>query len=214
LCALSTVKRELQRRKNADKSATSGFVRGGSGDSGDDDDEDAPPPRKKATLVEHYDGDEEVRNKGVGFFQFSRDEAERAQQLRDLNALRAQTLAQQSKATVARTTSKLAARLEAAKKKQQIAANLDSSNPAKMAELQAKADSFLESMEKELQEKAAQEQQLLLQQQQEQQLLLQQQQQQQLLQQQFYYGAPPPFVPAPPPFVPPPPQYSHQMYRN
>lgn len=40
----------------------------------------------------HYDGDAEVRNKGVGFYRFAADEAERQRQMRELKKLREETV--------------------------------------------------------------------------------------------------------------------------
>lgn len=40
----------------------------------------------------HYDGDAEIRNKGVAFYQFARNEDERQRQMRELKKLREETL--------------------------------------------------------------------------------------------------------------------------
>lgn len=44
-----------------------------------------PPPT-------HYDPDKEIRDRGVGFFKFSKDEAERMEQMRSLQEMREQTV--------------------------------------------------------------------------------------------------------------------------
>lgn len=45
----------------------------------------------------HYDGDMEIRNKGVGFFSFARDEEERSRQMKALRKLRSETLESRSR---------------------------------------------------------------------------------------------------------------------
>ncbi|KAJ5158607.1 Protein of unknown function DUF4078 [Penicillium coprophilum] len=45
------------------------------------------PPEKK-----HYDAEEEVRNRGTGFYSFSTDEEERKQQMEELQVLREETI--------------------------------------------------------------------------------------------------------------------------
>ena len=47
--------------------------------------EETPPPD------EHYDGNKEVRSKGTGFYQFSQNKEVRAQQMRELDEIRAET---------------------------------------------------------------------------------------------------------------------------
>lgn len=44
------------------------------------------------SLVDRYDGDHEIRNKGVGFYQFSRDEEGRQRQMKELKKLREETM--------------------------------------------------------------------------------------------------------------------------
>jgi len=67
----------------------------------------------------HYNADEEIRTKGVGFFKFARDEEERQAQLRALNELRQQTDAQRARAAKLREQrqSRLSTRQELARKK-------------------------------------------------------------------------------------------------
>lgn len=43
-------------------------------------------------LNSHYDGDAEIRNKGVAFYQFARDEEERQRQMSELKKLREETV--------------------------------------------------------------------------------------------------------------------------
>ena len=43
-------------------------------------------------ISSHYDGDAEIRNKGVGFYRFARDEEERGKQMVELKRLREETL--------------------------------------------------------------------------------------------------------------------------
>lgn len=45
----------------------------------------------------HYDGDAEIRNKGVGFYQFARNEEERQGQMRELRKLREETVEKRMK---------------------------------------------------------------------------------------------------------------------
>jgi hypothetical protein len=74
--------------------------------------------------VGHYNPDEEIRTKGVGFFRFSADEEERRTQLSQLNALRAETDArrQQASAVQQQRQSRLASRQEQARRKLAAAA--------------------------------------------------------------------------------------------
>jgi len=44
------------------------------------------------SITLHYDGDAEIRNKGVGFYQFAGDEEERHNQMRELKKLREETV--------------------------------------------------------------------------------------------------------------------------
>jgi transposase-like protein len=50
-------------------------------------DRSATPPEQK-----HYDADWEVRNRGTGFYAFSTDEKDRAQQMEELSRVREETL--------------------------------------------------------------------------------------------------------------------------
>ena len=45
-----------------------------------------------SSSTSHYDGDAEIRNKGVGFYQFARDEEERKRQMGELRKLREETV--------------------------------------------------------------------------------------------------------------------------
>ena len=47
---------------------------------------------KLRSKTSHYDGDAEIRNKGVGFYQFSTDEEERKNEMAELRKLRAETI--------------------------------------------------------------------------------------------------------------------------
>ena len=44
------------------------------------------------SITVHYDGDAEIRNKGVAFYQFARDEEERRRQMAELNKSREETV--------------------------------------------------------------------------------------------------------------------------
>lgn len=46
----------------------------------------------RSSTPSHYDGDAEVRNKGVGFYRFAADEEERQRQMRELKKLREETV--------------------------------------------------------------------------------------------------------------------------
>lgn len=47
---------------------------------------------KLRSITGHYDGDAEIRNKGVGFYQFGRDDGERGRQMAELRKLREETI--------------------------------------------------------------------------------------------------------------------------
>lgn len=46
----------------------------------------------RRSITSHYDGNAEVRNKGVGFYQFAADEEERREQMKELKKLREETV--------------------------------------------------------------------------------------------------------------------------
>ncbi|KAI8973290.1 hypothetical protein BDF20DRAFT_640780 [Mycotypha africana] len=110
----------------------------------DEDDYDSEEERKKhisqeriraaeRTDMNHYEADREIRTKGVGFYQFAKDEEERQRQLDKLNKLRAETEnARQSAASAA------------SKRKQMLAKNADKIR-ARKAVLQAKKNQKLKS---------------------------------------------------------------------
>ncbi|PJF19354.1 hypothetical protein PSACC_00879 [Paramicrosporidium saccamoebae] len=57
----------------------------------------------------HYEADREIRNKGVGFFLFSKDEQERQRQMRALDELRNNTVEQRKKALIGKEQKRLRA---------------------------------------------------------------------------------------------------------
>lgn len=59
------------------------------------------PPRERPTTI-HYDGQHEIRNKGVGFFQFAYEEEERVRQMSELRRLRTETLESRTRALLMR----------------------------------------------------------------------------------------------------------------
>ena len=67
----------------------------------------------------HYNAEDEIRTKGVGFFKFSTDEEQRQAQLEELNRLRQQTDESRKRAEKARQqrASRLSTRQEQARRK-------------------------------------------------------------------------------------------------
>jgi hypothetical protein len=57
----------------------------------------------------HYEADREIRNKGVGFFLFSKDEQERQRQMKALGELRNNTVEQRKKALISQEQRRLRA---------------------------------------------------------------------------------------------------------
>lgn len=55
----------------------------------------------------HYDGDAEIRNKGVAFYQFARDEEERQRQMQELRKLREETVERRVRTLILKEQRKL-----------------------------------------------------------------------------------------------------------
>ena len=76
----------------------------------------------------HYDGDAEIRNKGVGFYQFAVNEAERQVQMNELKKLRSETLEKRMRSLLLKEQRRLRIENRLQKLKERKAAAAASSN--------------------------------------------------------------------------------------
>lgn len=63
--------------------------------------------RQLGPIATHYDGDAEIRNKGVAFFQFARNEEERQKQMTELKKLREETVERRMRTLIAKEQRRL-----------------------------------------------------------------------------------------------------------
>ncbi|KAF1805824.1 hypothetical protein V8B55DRAFT_1488411 [Mucor lusitanicus] len=143
----------------------------------DDSDYDSEEEEKKAYLVaqqrykaadrsnmNHFEADREIRTKGVGFYQFSKDEQERQAQMAKLNRLRAETenarssqasASSKRKQMLAQNAEKIRARKAALKAKKHHQLKPEQQIPAEQGPAKVTEDSvtdFLKAMRKQVEQ--------------------------------------------------------------